>query len=167
MYFKGDPSWTESASRNPKTFGVNSLGQHAVPAKVRSLRPLRPEGVAERATQHARRGRAVGKFGDEGRTRHIGVAWGVNGNGIPESPPPPLSQCTRGLERIQFRAARFRGEEVVEKPRVTVIYNGVKIHDDVELKVFATPNNKFNEYARTVRFCCRTITRQCVFGISG
>ena len=34
---------------------------------------------------------------------------------------------------IQFRAARFRGDEVVEKPRVTVVYNGVKIHEDVKM----------------------------------
>jgi hypothetical protein len=50
---------------------------------------------------------------------------------------------------IQFRAPRFRGDEVVEKPRMTVVYNGVKIHDDLELKVFATPNGKFDGYARS------------------
>jgi hypothetical protein len=32
---------------------------------------------------------------------------------------------------------------------VTVVYNGVRIHDDVELKVFCTPNGKFTDYART------------------
>jgi hypothetical protein len=48
---------------------------------------------------------------------------------------------------IQFRAAKFRGDEVVEKPRVTVIYNGVKVHDNLELNVTTTPNNKFDQYA--------------------
>ena len=50
---------------------------------------------------------------------------------------------------IIFRAARFQGDRVTEKPRVTVVYNGVKVHDNVELNVFATPNNKFNEYAKS------------------
>ena len=48
---------------------------------------------------------------------------------------------------IQFRAARMQKDGKSEAPRVTVVYNGVKIHDDVELKVFATPNNKFDHYA--------------------
>ena len=50
---------------------------------------------------------------------------------------------------ITFRAARSQGDRVTEKPRVTVVYNGVKVHDNVELNVFATPNNKFNEYAKS------------------
>ena len=50
---------------------------------------------------------------------------------------------------ITFQAARFRGDQAVEKPRVTVVYNGVKVHDNAELNVFATPNNKFSEYARS------------------
>jgi hypothetical protein len=50
---------------------------------------------------------------------------------------------------IEFRAARFRGDEVLEKPRITVVYNGVKIHDAVEMNVFATPDNKFDQFARS------------------
>jgi hypothetical protein len=48
---------------------------------------------------------------------------------------------------IEFRSARARKDGVIEKPRVTVVYNGVKIHDGVELSVFATPNGKFDNYA--------------------
>lgn len=50
---------------------------------------------------------------------------------------------------ITFRSARFRGDEVVEKPRITVVFNGVKVHDDYELQVKATPNNVFSDFART------------------
>jgi 3-keto-disaccharide hydrolase len=48
---------------------------------------------------------------------------------------------------IRYRAPRVRKDGVVEKPRVTVVYNGVKIHDDLELKVFATPSGKFDQFA--------------------
>jgi hypothetical protein len=48
---------------------------------------------------------------------------------------------------IEYRAARAQKDGVVVKPRVTVVYNGVKIHDNVELNVFATPNGKFDSYA--------------------
>jgi hypothetical protein len=44
---------------------------------------------------------------------------------------------------ITFRAARLK-----EKPRITVVYNGVKVHDNAELQVFATPHGQFTEYAR-------------------
>lgn len=50
---------------------------------------------------------------------------------------------------IKFRAARFQGDRLVEKPRITVVYNGVTIHDDVELQVTGTPVNAGPEYART------------------
>jgi hypothetical protein len=48
---------------------------------------------------------------------------------------------------IQFRTARAQKDGVIERPRVTVVYNGVKIHDNLELKVFATPNGKFDNFA--------------------
>jgi hypothetical protein len=48
---------------------------------------------------------------------------------------------------VEFHAARARKDGSMEKPRVTVVYNGVKIHDNLELSVFATPNNKFDNFA--------------------
>ncbi len=50
---------------------------------------------------------------------------------------------------IDFRAARFHDGKVVEKPRITVVYNGVKVHDNVELQVTGTPVNATPEYARS------------------
>jgi hypothetical protein len=50
---------------------------------------------------------------------------------------------------IDFRAARFEGDKLIAKPRITVLYNGVKIHDNVELQVTGTPANAAPEFART------------------
>ncbi len=43
---------------------------------------------------------------------------------------------------INFRAARFKDGKLVEKPRVTVYFNGVKIHQDEEIQqVWGGPNS--------------------------
>jgi len=36
---------------------------------------------------------------------------------------------------ITFRAARYRGDKIVQYPRMSVRQNGVLVHDDVEIKV--------------------------------
>jgi hypothetical protein len=35
---------------------------------------------------------------------------------------------------ISFRAARMDGRSVIEQPRITVVHNGVKIHDNLEIR---------------------------------
>lgn len=43
---------------------------------------------------------------------------------------------------IMFRAARFKDGKLVEKPRATVYFNGVKIHEDKEIQqVWGGPNS--------------------------
>jgi len=43
---------------------------------------------------------------------------------------------------INFRAARFQDGKLVEQPRVTVYFNGVKIHEDQEIRqVWGGPNS--------------------------
>ena len=43
---------------------------------------------------------------------------------------------------INFRAARFKAGKLVEQPRVTVYLNGVKIHEDEEIRqVWGGPNS--------------------------
>ena len=59
----------------------------------------------------------------------------------------PTSQEYNGLGKwnaydIVFRAARFENGELVEQPRATVYFNGVKIHEDKEIsQVWGGPNS--------------------------
>jgi len=74
-----------------------------------------------------------------------GSLYKVAAPGVNASLPPEQWQSYD----ILFRTARFKDGQVVEKPRITVTHNGVKIHDDLELQVFATPNNVLSEFARS------------------
>lgn len=59
----------------------------------------------------------------------------------------PTSRAYNGIGKwnaydIQFRAARFENGKLTEKARVTVFFNGVKIHDNVEIQqVWGGPNS--------------------------
>jgi hypothetical protein len=50
---------------------------------------------------------------------------------------------------IFFRAPRFKGGTLTEKPRVTVLWNGVKILDNLELSVPATPGGIASDYVES------------------
>jgi hypothetical protein len=50
---------------------------------------------------------------------------------------------------IYFRAPRFSNGKLIAKPRLTVFWNGVNIHDNLELSVPATPGGIASDYART------------------
>ncbi len=59
------------------------------------------------------------------------------GSVINETPSPYFAY--RGIGKwnaydIQFRAARFKDGKLVEKPRVTVFFNGIKVHSNVEIQ---------------------------------
>ena len=82
-------------------------------------------------------------YGHPPEDNGAGALYKVRAPSVNASRPPEQWQSYD----ITFRAARLRGDRVLEKPRVTVVYNGVKIHDNVELDVFATPNGKFGEFA--------------------
>jgi hypothetical protein len=78
----------------------------------------------------------------------------INGAGSLYEVAAPLVNASKPPEQwqtydIAFRTARFQGDQVTEKPRITVIYNGVKIHDNYEFQVTGTPSNAQPEYART------------------
>ncbi len=59
----------------------------------------------------------------------------------------PTSEEYKGVGKwnaydIVFRAARFEDGKLVEKPRATVYFNGVKIHEDKEIsQVWGGPNS--------------------------
>ena len=59
----------------------------------------------------------------------------------------PTSEAYNGIGKwnaydIQFRAARFEEGKLTEKARVTLFFNGAKIHDNVEIQqVWGGPNS--------------------------
>lgn len=57
--------------------------------------------------------------------------------GIYKIAAPLVNACRKPEEwqtyDIAFRAARFTGEQMMEKPRVTVFHNGVMIHNNLEV----------------------------------
>ncbi len=50
---------------------------------------------------------------------------------------------------IYFRAPRFSQGKLVAKPKLTVFWNGVVIHENLELSVPATPGGIASDYAKT------------------
>jgi hypothetical protein len=58
--------------------------------------------------------------------------------------PPSINMCYPPLRwqtyDVEYKAARFDKEgKVITQPRITVLHNGVKVHDNVEIKGKASP----------------------------
>jgi hypothetical protein len=76
---------------------------------------------------------------DGDATRH-GMGAVIN-----ETPSPYFAY--RGLRQwnaydIQFRAARFKDGQLVERPLVTIYFNGIKVHNNQPIeKVWGGPNS--------------------------
>ena len=73
--------------------------------------------------------------------------YGLHGMAAVINEKLPSQQAYNGVGKwnaydIQFRAARFENGKLTEKARVTVFFNGVKIHDNVEIQqVWGGPNS--------------------------
>ena len=73
--------------------------------------------------------------------------YGLHGMAAVINEHLPTSEEYKGIGKwnaydIQFKAARFVDGKLTEKARVTVFFNGVKIHDNVEIQqVWGGPNS--------------------------
>jgi hypothetical protein len=73
--------------------------------------------------------------------------YGLHGMAAVINETLPTTQAYTGLGTwnaydIQFQAARFEGGKLIEKAKVTVYFNGIKIHDNVHIqKVWGGPNS--------------------------
>lgn len=73
--------------------------------------------------------------------------YGLHGMAAVINEHLPAQQVYNGAGKwnaydIQFKAARFENGKLTEKPRVTIYFNGVKIHDNVDIQqVWGGPNS--------------------------
>ncbi|MDN3204639.1 3-keto-disaccharide hydrolase [Algoriphagus sediminis] len=73
--------------------------------------------------------------------------YGIHGMAALINEHLPSEEAYNGVGKwnsydIMFRAARFKDGKLVEKPRATVYFNGVKIHEDKEIQqVWGGPNS--------------------------
>lgn len=73
--------------------------------------------------------------------------YGLHGMGAVINEHLPTSEQYKGIGTwnaydIEFKAAKFTEGKLVARPRVTVYFNGVKIHDDREIaQVWGGPNS--------------------------
>ena len=74
-------------------------------------------------------------FGLEGKDNECGGIYTVKAPDV-NMCLPPLAWQTYDID---YTAAKYDGDKVVSKPKVTVLHNGVVIHKDVELPSDRTP----------------------------
>jgi hypothetical protein len=73
--------------------------------------------------------------------------YGLHGMAAVINETLPTAQVYNGLGKwnaydIQFKAAKFTEGKLVEKAKVTIYFNGVKIHDQVSIQqVWGGPNS--------------------------
>jgi hypothetical protein len=68
-------------------------------------------------------------FGLNGEQNECGGIYSV-AKPLVNAALPPLAWQTYDID---YTAAKYDGDKIVENPRITVLHNGIKIHDNVEL----------------------------------
>ena len=125
---KVDKGLLVQGTTSKKTFGSHSL-------HLEFLLPYKPfaRGQARGNSGIYVQGRyevqMLDSFGLEGKMNECGGIYSVSG--VKENMCyPPLQWQTYDID---YTAAKYDGDKLVENPRMTVKHNGVVIHDDIEL----------------------------------
>jgi hypothetical protein len=97
----------------------------------------------------------VSIFDDAGKSSTFVTSGGIYGK------HPPLKNASKPAGQWQTLDITFTPARGKQLPRITVVHNGEKVIDDVELADYTPPTQKSCSPTARGRSCCKTTARAC------